>query len=161
MLTFHLDYEGFEAATVRFADMAYRAFDLRPLAVRIAEILVAQNRDLRTAGLDQYAVPFVDLAPSTMKKRVRQGRMGPPLAPDGSSSPIVTGFQVDTLVNYPDDIVLTGHWPGVPWVGYHVDNQGPRGHLPVRDPAGIPASAQGEIVDAFEEFLAGLVAQTF
>lgn len=161
MLSFHLDVQGFDDAVTQFAAIAYRLFDLRPLAVRIAEIMVQQNAVNRSLGLDRNGVPFWDLAPSTMRKRERQGRLGPPLAPDGSASPIVGMFKADIEVAHPDDITIRGHWPGLPWVGYHTDNADARSRLPVRDPAGMPADAQDLVAEAFEDFLAGLLAQTY
>ena len=161
MFSFALDYQGFEAARHTLGDLTYRLTDLRPLAARVAEIIEGQNAAARAAGVDQYGTPFWDLAPSTMKKRVRQGRLGPPLAPDGPGSPIIAGFRAEVEPAAPDDVTIRGHWPGVPWVGFHTDNGGPRGHLPVRDPAGVVPEAQGPILDAFEEFVAGLFARTY
>jgi hypothetical protein len=134
MIRFSIDYQGFPRAIEQVHALAYRLFDLRPLAATVAEIMREQNALTRAAGLDQYGVPFVDLAPSTWRKRERQGRMGPPLSPDGASSPITTDFRADVEVFEPDDVLVRGHWPTLDWVRFHVDSGGPRTRLPVRDP---------------------------
>jgi hypothetical protein len=157
MIRFSLDYQGFPRAIEQVHALAYRLFDLRPLAAEVAEIMRAQNALTRAAGLDQYGVPFVALAPSTMRKRARQGRMGPPLSPDGAASPITTAFEVDVLVTEPDDVLVRGHWPALDWVRFHVDTGGPRTRLPVRDPAGMPAFAQDQVGAAFEDFVARIL----
>jgi hypothetical protein len=153
MIRFSLDYQGFPRAIEQVHALAYRLFDLRPLAEEVAEIMRAQNALTRAAGLDQYGVPFKDLAPSTWRKRERQGRMGPPLSPDGASSPITTAFRADVEVHEPDDVLVRGHWPTLDWVRFHVDNGDLRTRLPVRDPAGLPAFAQDRVALAFEDFI--------
>jgi hypothetical protein len=159
MLSFSITYD--DGGIQQVFDLSYRMFDLRPLAIRVKEIVEEQNREMRPAGLDRYGVPFVDLADSTWKKRERQGRLGPPLAPDGDASAIVAGFLAQVEEDFPDDITIRGFWPFLPWIKYHVDSNAPRGHLPVRDPAGLPAPAQDRIVEAFDDFMAGLIAQTY
>jgi hypothetical protein len=157
MIRFSLDYQGFPRAIEQVHALAYRLFDLRPLAATVAEIMREQNALTRAAGLDQYGVPFVDLAPSTWRKRERQGRLGPPLSPDGGSSDITTAFRVDVEVREPDDVLVRGHWPTLDWVRFHVDSGGPRTRLPVRDPAGMPAFAQDRVGAAFEDFVARIM----
>jgi hypothetical protein len=138
----------------RFFTQAYQLFDFRPLAQTLAGILRDQNARTRSSGLDKNDVPFLPLAESTMKKRVRQGRMGPPLAPDGASSAIVAGFSVYIDDPQPDDITLTGYWPTVDWVGYHME---PWGTRPVRDAVGIPPPDWDRIDAAFHDFIASIL----
>jgi hypothetical protein len=153
MFSLVMSYQGFDALEASLGELQSRLFDLRPLASVCAEIMRHQNRVTRPAGLDQHGDPFVQLAESTWKKRVRQGRFGPPLSPDGPASPITTAFSVEEDVRAPDDITVRGAWDSLPWVHFHVDDGSARGHLPVRDPAGIPPWAFAQVMDAFEAFV--------
>jgi hypothetical protein len=159
MISFKLETSGYDQAVARIADISYRLFDLRPLATRIAEIMVDQNRDARSGGLDQFGDRFTDLRESTMKRRIRQGRLGPPLAPDGATSDIITEFRAEPMVRHPDDITIVGHWPGIHWVGTHT-KVGPHGRA-VRDAVGMTPISRERAIDAFEAFIAELLAQTY
>ena len=53
-----------------------RLLDLMPLAEDLRTILIDQNREYRARGVDRYGVPFTELSDWTIRKRVRQGRLG-------------------------------------------------------------------------------------
>jgi hypothetical protein len=161
MIGFYASVDAFDTQAMYITFLMDRLFDLRPFAPRAEQIMQEQNLLMRDVGHDRYDVPFVELAESTMKRRVRQGRMGPPLAPDGIASDIIGGFTVRSEIHQPDDITVIGEWPGLPWVKYHTDNADARYHLPVRDPVGMPAYAQEQVMVEFEEYIIRLLAQTF
>jgi hypothetical protein len=153
MLAFTVTLEG-PTPTQVLADVRDYIFNLRPLAEQVAEVARRQNEDARSAGLDRDGVPYVPLAPATMKRRVRQGRLGPPLAPDGGGSPIATGFRAEVVERTPYDLDVVCNWPSVPWAGFHNDLGDARTHLPVRDSRGLTPAAHAEVVDALNEFVA-------
>jgi hypothetical protein len=161
MLTFGIEHQGFDEMIEAILDLQSRVSDLRPLADDLAQAMYQQNTVARTLGEDRYGQPFVELAPSTLRKRVRQGRLGPPLAPDGGGSPIAAGFRVEPEVIESNDILVRGTWPTAPWVKYHIDDGSPRSHLPVRDPAGITPAGWEQIATTFQAFCARLIGQTY
>src|SRR3982750_598205 len=104
MLTFGIEHQGFDEMIEAILDLQSRVSDLRPLADDLAQAIHQQNTVARTLGEDRYGAPFVDRAPSPLRKRARQGRLGPPLAPDGGGSPIAAGFRVEPEVIESNDI---------------------------------------------------------
>lgn len=153
-IAFRVESAGFGDALETLAGLEYRMFDLAPLAGEVARVLRDQNATARAHGLDRRGVRFDDLAASTMRKRERQGRLGPPLAPDGDVSAI-TRMATEIEANFPDDVTVRGTWPDAPWVDYHTR---PYGTRPVRDAVGITPDGRARIAMEFDAFLAGLLA---
>jgi hypothetical protein len=157
MIRAHIQYQGLESLHAELGHIDDALNDLSALAPELSAIMVSDNAEARSAGLDQRSIPFITLAPSTQKRRERQGRLGPPLAPDGPSSPIITDYTVEVVENVPGRLTLRGHWPNTPWVVYHQDNADERTKLPIRDPSGITPGGQekvGEVWDRFVDMLA-------
>lgn len=161
MLSFSLDVQGLDVVD-RWINRVYELFDLTPLVAPLSDIMREQNDVARILGRDKDDVDFAVLAESTMKKRIRQGRLGPPLAPDGGGSPIVTGFVVDAEISHPDDFTLVGHWPGVPWVGYHVEpHVTPGGGIrPTRDAVGLTPTARAQAEDVFLRYIESILGES-
>jgi hypothetical protein len=97
-------------------------------------------------GVDENGVPFAPLADSTLKRRHGNG---PPLAPQGESSEIITRMQV-TVTPEPHQVQVTIRWPGLDWVKYHVT--GGR-HLPKRNPAGFSQDDKKEALRRFRDWI--------
>ena len=76
--------------------LSYRLFDLETPADLAADIMEDQNEKGALAGVDQYGHTYDPVAPSTMKTR---GGSGPPLAPRGAASRVVSDFTI-----YPYDM---------------------------------------------------------
>jgi hypothetical protein len=137
---------------------AWAAIDYTPLAEEIRTILVEENAAAREAGLDKDGDPFVPLrggralTPGEIRRR---GGSGPPLAPRGSASRVVSGFVVEVIPLGDNAILVRGSWPDFPEIQFHIDGAG---HNPIRDPAGITPAAQDRIAAAVEGFLEGAFA---
>ena len=103
--------------------------DLRPVEHRLRQVFVEGKRFQLTRGVDARGVAFAPLKPSTQQHR---SGTGPPLAPQGVNSDIVTRYDVriEQAVN---GLVLLAGWP-MAWVKYH--REGGR-NLPRRDPGGF------------------------
>ena len=142
--------------------------DYTPLAETIKKILEEENAAAREAGLDFRGETFDSLYRTVTKGRNkgqrrslrpaemgRRGGEGPPLAPRGAGSRVVTGFDVQILPLADGAILVRGNWPNFPELIFHVEG---RGHNPVRDPVGITPAAQERIRDAVDEFLAAYLA---
>jgi hypothetical protein len=114
----------------RIADIARRCGDLSPLAVPVRKVLVDGNRERALAGTDANGVRFAPLKPSTLERRKGSG---PPQAPRGASSRIVTGYVVSVLASVAR-LLITGSWPTLAWLGYH--RTGTK-HMARRDPYGF------------------------
>lgn len=133
---------------------AWASIDYTPLAEEIRQILIEENAAARGAGLDKDGDPFVPLRggrPLTAGEISRRGGSGPPLAPRGSASRIVSGFVVEVVPLGDGAILVRGSWPGFPELRYHSEGAG---HNPVRDPVGITPAAEARIGEAVRGFLA-------
>jgi hypothetical protein len=150
MLSFSLDVYGFEGVLSHLAEVEYRLFDLRPLAEEIKLEMAHQNHLARTLGLDRDGEPFIELAASTWKKRERQGRRGPPLAPDGGASDVVH-MDVQVEEAHPDDITVRGTWPHAWWVGLHTRRWGNR---PERNAVGFTPDSWARVGVLFDDHVA-------
>lgn len=131
--------------------------DLSPLAATIREIMLEENAAARGAGLDREGSAFVPLRGGralTASEQRRRGGDGPPLAPRGDASRIVSGFVVSLEAVGDGAILIRGAWPDMPFLHYHADG---RGHNPVRDPVGLTPAAQDRVGDAVREFAGALV----
>jgi hypothetical protein len=84
-----------------------------------------------------------------------------PLVPMGQASRAVSGFRVRNWegVSGPNEQVIIGDWPTMPFLIHHVMGYTSRhGHsVPSRDIVGIRAEAWGRIGDAFDRFVDGLL----
>lgn len=150
MLNFSLDIHGFEGVLSHLAEVEYRLFDLRPLAEEIKLEMAHQNHLARTLGLDRDGEPFLGLAASTWKKRERQGRLGPPLAPDGGASD-VAHMDVQIEEAHPDDITVRGTWPYAWWLPYHTRRWGTR---PIRNAIGLTPDSWARVEGLFDDHIA-------
>lgn len=113
--------------------------DLRPLARPLGQILLEGNR--KGLGTDLHGNKLAPLSPNTKTKR--RGGDGPPLAPRGLGSRIVTQAQIQAA-GTGDYLVLTMDWD-LPWLIHHV--KGTK-YMKQRDPVGIRPNTMDEI-DAF------------
>lgn len=113
----------------RLTELAKRCGDLTPIQNDVRQILVNGNRERALAGTNAQGVPFASLAPSTLKHR--RGK-GPPQAPRGAGSQIVTGYVVQVTAG-PGELRIIASWPDLPWIPYHVDGTP---HMPARNPMG-------------------------
>lgn len=109
------------------------------LDVRIPEALRQDNYYRAVNGLDRNGVP---LQPLKNPSDPRRPGSGPPLAPRGASSRIVTAFEVDVLGEPGHRTYVAGWNSSADFLKYHVS--GTR-YLPVRDVAGITPLGREEI----------------
>lgn len=117
------------AIAERLSEIARRCGDLSPLREPVRRLLWEGNRERALAGVDAQGRRYDVLAASTLEHR---DGSGPPLAPRGPQSRIVTGYVVDVRAGV-GRLSITGSWPELPWVEYH-HTGGKR--LPRRDPFG-------------------------
>jgi hypothetical protein len=117
-------------AAERLADLARRCGDLTPLREPVRQILVDGNRERSLAGTDPQGRSFAALAASTLRRR--RGT-GPPLAPRGAQSRVVTAYEVDVLAGA-GRLSFTGSWPSLPWMEYHHSGTA---RMPARNPYGF------------------------
>src|SRR4051812_17458551 len=99
------------AITERLADIARRAGDLSPLGEPVRRALWEGNKERALAGETAQGAKFAAVKASTQKTR---GGSGPPLAPRGAASRIVTGYVV-SVVAAVGRLTFTGSWPDLPW----------------------------------------------
>lgn len=133
--------------------------DLTPLVETVREIMLEDNGAGIMARTDSFGDRMDDLKPSTLRRRSGQG---PQLAPEGESSPIITGYQVDDEEVGFNHVRLTGTWPGLPWVHFHVTGftvQSKHGPVAVvaRDPTGVRPDGIEKIRVATEAFCTSLI----
>lgn len=81
----------------------------RNLALNIAAALVLGNEHDRLRGLNQYGQP---VAPVKTRRGKYAGASGPPIAPFGAASRVVTRFRASVKGSRPPYTVLAG-WEGV------------------------------------------------
>lgn len=114
----------------RLADIARRGGDLSPLGEPVRRVLWEGNRERALAGENAQGVRFAPLAASTLKHRKGTG---PPGAPRGASSRVVTGYVVSVIAAV-GRLSFTGSWPGLDWIKYHATGTK---RMPQRDPFGF------------------------
>jgi hypothetical protein len=124
----------------QLSELARRCGNLSPLAAPVRQVLVDGNRERALAGTDAQGRAFAPVKASTRKTR---GGPGPPLAPRGASSRIVTGYVVAVLAGV-GRLTFTGSWPGLPWVEYH--RTGTK-RMPRRDPFGFRRRDLNRVAD--------------
>jgi hypothetical protein len=130
----------------RLADVARRCGDLTPLADPVRRLFWEGNRAARLAGVDAEGRPFAPLAQSTLKRRKGHG---PPLAPEGEASKIITGYVVQVTAG-PGRLTFAGSWPDLDWIQYAAD--GTR-HMPARDPLGF----RRQDIDQVRDWMRGYI----
>jgi hypothetical protein len=117
---------------------------------RLATAVTDDNREARLRGVDRLGRPLAPLR--SARKGKYRGATGPPLAPFGASSQVVTRFKVATSITSNGGRLRAG-WDGPPYLGYHFVGAG---HNPVRDLAGItPAGWRGKVIPIVREFVRG------
>ncbi len=121
----------------------------KTLAGKVAEALEEGNRNDRLAGTDRYGQP---LAPVKPRRGKYKNASGPPLAPFGAASRVVTHFRTKVLGQSGNYHIAAG-WDnvlskqGVPFLPFH--DQGVRlrpnsgGGLVARNFARIKAAVRG------------------
>lgn len=144
---------GFDPILSYLDDLAYRVFDLRPLAEKISDEVEIQNMAARMLGVDTYGDDFQPLSPNTWKRHPNRGP-GPPLAGHEMSSRIISGLEMRIEQDGPTDFTVVGSWPSMPWLKYHVTGTQ---HMPSRDPVGITAAGMDAIERAFDDHLEAIL----
>jgi hypothetical protein len=129
---------------------------------QVPAVLKRGNADDRQAGIDRFGKPLAPLAASTLKKRSRGGLLGggsgPPLAPRGWGSRVVTNFVVTSYSTLGRRVFECG-WTGMltkkgrPWLPYHILG---KGFNPVRNIAGASPTPWAKLKKLFEDWKAGL-----
>lgn len=127
------------------------ALDLSPLAEVVSQLMWADRVDAQLRGQDGFGEDLAPLAASTWKKRKGDG---PPLSPFGSSSRVVTNYNVEIIPISTGLILLSGTWEGIPWLIYHLEGEG---RLPVRDIAHVRPETWEKIGEAVATFCQDLV----
>ena len=136
------------------AGVEQRISDPQPLAVDIRQIVIDDNLIARTVGVDGDGLGMIPLRPMTPGQIRRRGGDGPPLAPQGSASRIVTDFQVEAVPVSAGSYLVVGSWPSLPFLIFHAEGSG---RLPVRDVFGLRLQAVEAIDGAAGEFAADVV----
>lgn len=157
MFTVSLDYQGFDALDSALGELMLRAENLAPVAEDLRAVMVADNTERSLSGVDLNGVSLEPLTTYTLL--TRKGT-GPPLAPEGGAALIVSDYVVDVDTISPYEVVLRGHWPGAPWMRFHVTgytNNRSGNWVPTRNPAGITPQGQEAVATTFERFVAWVV----
>lgn len=100
--------------TERLEAIARQAGNLAPLGEPVSRRLEAGNRLAIMAGTTPAGVAVASLKPSTLKHR---GGDGPPRAPRGAASRIVSMYRVETALST-GQAVFNGSWPGFAAAAY-------------------------------------------
>lgn len=128
--------------------LEYRLFDLKPMADIAEQVMARQNEEGALMGIDQYGNTYDELAESTW--RTRKGS-GPPLAPQGASSRIITEFRTHQEPGF-DEITVKGGWPGLPWIRFHKTGA-PKNNMPERDPIGMRPHGWQQLMVEFHNWV--------
>jgi hypothetical protein len=116
----------------------------RVIATEVERELWEINRADRTRGVDRRGVALVPLAPSTLARR--KGK-GPPLAPKGAGSRVVTEYLAELDVR-PGKVEVKAGWgpilskTGRAFLEFHILG---KGYNPKRDIAGITPKGHGRL----------------
>ncbi|MHC5536646.1 hypothetical protein ACYOEI_00045 [Singulisphaera rosea] len=122
--------------------------NLSVLAKPIGQILLDDNRN--NLGTDWHGNTLAPLAESTLKRR--EGN-GPPLAPRGTDSRIVTNAFIDATRTTSGLVVELG-WKGIPWLRFHTSGTK---WMPQRDITGVRPQTMDKITDLVQNYYADLV----
>jgi hypothetical protein len=122
--------------------------DLSGIESEVRKVIQEEHRRARTAGLDISGDVLIPITNDTVRRRRQLGKgNGPPLAPDGDESRVVTNFLV-TTESHGDRLDISVGYIGMPWIEMHAQG-GP--HLPKRDVIGIQPEAIEKIREIFIE----------
>lgn len=143
------------------------SIDLLPLGQIVAGILLEDNVAARMLGVDKDGDAFYDVPGATINPQLADATFSfnpyrsafePPLIPMGVASRAISGFQVD-VAGDPQDVLVTGSWPGFPELRFHVTGFTSRSGKWVypRDIVGIRPEAWDRIALAFDEFVEHLL----
>jgi hypothetical protein len=126
------------------------------LMAQLSTAVTEDNRAARLRGVDRYGVPLAPLR--SERKGKYKGKTGPPLAPSGAASRVVTHFRVQTSRTAAGWVLLAG-WDdvvsarGVPFLPFHLQG---KGRNPVRNIGGItPQGWRSAILPIFHAFTRG------
>lgn len=129
----------------KYRGIQERLDDLSPLEPRLREIYTDGKREQLLQGRGTQGDDFAPVKASTIKTR---GGSGPPLAPHGEASRIVSGFQV-LFERVPATLRIVAGW-SLDWVKYH--KTGTR-HMPKRDPGGFREQDRRAAFDALRKWI--------
>jgi hypothetical protein len=141
----HVEYGGTFSPLMK--NLAKGFADIRPLAKEIGRLMLEGNREI---GTDWNSNNLAPLAPSTLKRR---DGTGPPLAPHGLDSRIVTNAQIN-VVGIGDYVAIELSWKDMPWLTYH--STGTK-YMKQRDITGIRPETMDQIGDLIQSFFDDLV----
>lgn len=139
---------------VAYDDFIDSMMDLTPLGEDIRQIMIEDNAEARSQGLDADGNDFDKLRggrPLKAWEIAQRGGDGPPLAPKGAGSRVVAGFEVEPYPLDEGGILLLGQWPSMPFLHYHVAGYL---HTPSRDPVGVTPRGWERIAEALDGFVA-------
>lgn len=145
---------NFEPLIEMLTNMAHP--DLRPLAERVAPLMVEDNRRGMLAGTNADGSRAADLAESTIRRG--RGGDGPPRVPRSEGSRFIADYAVEHQ-SAPDRELLIGGWRSTPFVRFHSGPSGGRNanNMPYRDPIGIRPEGMERIAAEVHDFAATLI----
>lgn len=123
--------------------------DLSPLSGSMQAALDRGNRE--GLGTDAQGQPLAPLKDSTLKKRKGSG---PPLAPEGASSSIVTGAVFSTSSSSDGQLSVEVSWPSLPWLQYAVSGTS---RMPARDVVGIRPKTVEDVMQELRQYYEKLI----
>ncbi len=100
--------------TERLRRIEEQAGNLAPLAERARQVLFDGNKAIILDGETPAGKPVAPLKASTLRRRKGTG---PPRAPRGAASRIISGYVV-AASSAPGELTLTGGWPNFPQAAY-------------------------------------------
>lgn len=124
-----------------------RDADTMKLGQDVARILKEENERNIMAGINADGSETADLKESTIKRG--RGGFGPPRAPRGRASRIVTMFEVAVARSGEHEVVVRAGWPGFGAARFM--QEGTR-HMVARPPAGLTPSTRAQLEEAAHRF---------
>lgn len=122
-----------------------RGRNLAPLEPELRRIYVEGKRAQLLAGRDAQGGEFAAIKPATAKSR---GGAGPPLAPRGAASDIISRYSV--RFEWLSSVVrIVAGWP-MNWVQYHRTGTS---RMPRRDPGGFRPQDRKAAMDLVREYV--------
>jgi hypothetical protein len=141
MLRLNVAHEGHLSETLDRLSKGLK--DLSPIQGAMKTLVLNGNRE--GLGTDRDGAPLEPVKLSTMKRR---GGNGPPLAPHGTNSRIVTQAQVDSTVT-PNGMAVELSWPSLSWLKYAAAK---------RNIVGIRPQTLGQVNQELLSYYNGLIA---
>lgn len=127
--------------------------DFTPLAERVREIMIEDNREGLLRGEDCFGDQMAPVEQSTIDRG--RGGDGEPLNPQGAASRAIADYQVEIQQGF-DRVLLVGSWPNTPFIHFHVHGTK---YMVARDPTGIRPAGEALIAEALEEFIFSVLAR--